>query len=523
MEINFCYNGNIKLKKAGVKQSFTWDEVGEMTKCRFDIHYFTRTYCMITSLDDGLVNFNLYDYQNEMVDIMHKNRFSIFLCPRQMGKTQTVGAYLLHQAIFNEGFGIAVVAHKADGAREIIARMQAMYEELPWFMQPGIRYWNKGSFQLGNKTRVFSGATTGSSVRGKSINIVYLDEFAFVENDLEFYTSTYPVITSGTTTKVIISSTPNGMNLFYKMWTDAVEGRSSYVPMRVYWHQHPHRDAAWKAEQLANMSSTQFAQEFDCMFLGSAGTLISGDRLEKLAFKDPIQSNAHLFIQEHPIPGKSYVATVDTAEGVGRDYSAISVIDVSSIPYRQVAVYRNNLILPLQFAEVAYSLATRYNEALLLIEANSVGSIVCNSVWYDYEYENMLTTKVKNQENVVSGSGKITLGIRTTARTKPIGCSSLKALIEGETLLLEDYNTISELSCFITKGKSYAAEKGKTDDIVMTLVMFGWFTTQDYFVEMTDVNVRQAIRANLDAQNSFDLLGFIDNGVDVYEEPHGLF
>lgn len=508
------YNGNGKLKKAGVRMPITEEEKEELIKCRDDFFYFLENYCKIISLDEGLVNFKLYEYQKKMMKMMDDNRFNIFLLPRQMGKTITVAAYLCWCAIFNRRFNIAILANKADQAREIMSRLQLMYEELPWYMQPGIKTWNKGDIWLGNGSKVFTAATTGSSVRGKSLNIVYLDEFAFVENDVEFYTSTYPVITSGKKTKVIITSTPNGMNLFYKMWTDAVEGRSRYEHLQVHWSEHPNRDENWKQDQMRNMSEKQFNQEFGCEFLGSTDTLLSGSKLQQLTFVTPIGGDEKFFkIYQEPKKDSVYVVTTDVSEGIGKDYSVVSVFDVTQAPYHQVALYRSNIVPTLLLSEAVFRIATMYNEAIVIVESNNMGSDVCNSLWNDYEYENMLITRNKNNESHIREGRASSVGIRTTKKTKLIGCSSLKALIESNTMTIVDYETVKELTTFIKKGTSYEAEKGKNDDIVMTLVLFAWFVHQPYFSEMVDVNVKALTKDNLYDEFSI-CLGFFADGTE---------
>ncbi|ASD50371.1 terminase large subunit [Acidovorax phage ACP17] len=493
-------------------------EKQEYMRCIIDIPYFVRTYVKIVSLDDGLCAFMLYPYQERMIEHMHAHRFSIFMTSRQMGKTTVAAGYLLHEAIFNKSFRIAILANKGDQAREIMSRIQLMYEELPWFMQPGVSEWNKGSIKLGNGTTMFTGATSSSSVRGKSINIVYMDEFAHIENDTEFYQSTYPVITSGKTTKVIITSTPNGMNLFYKIWTEAVNGSNDYKALQIFWHDHPKRDESWLEEQERNMPPKQIAQEIHCAFHGSSDTLISGSKLQKLVHKRPVKTDEkeNLQIYAEVQPGRSYVITVDTAEGVGADSSVCSVFDVTQQPYKHVAKYRSNIIPPLMFAKVAFDMGMHYNNALLVVESNnSSGAIVVNHLWYDLEYDNMLTTRTKEGENKISGAARSQPGVRTTVRTKALGCSNLKAMIESDMLETNDFDTIQELSTFCAKGKSYEASTGKNDDCVMTLVLFAWFSNEPYFAEMVDADIKGILADRLAEQEEFHMLGvYFDDGTE---------
>lgn len=520
------YNGNINLKKAGTVMEITDEQREELRKCVEDHEYFIENYCRIIDLDKGLVNFKMFPYQKRAVRKLVDHRFNIWKWPRQMGKSTCVAAILLWYAIFNEEYKIAILAHKGDQAREILGRLQLMYEELPWWMQPGVVTWNKGNIILGNRSEVFTAATTGSGVRGRSINLMYLDEFAFVENDVEFYTGTYPVVTSGSTTKIFITSTPNGMNLFYKLWTEAISKKNGYEPDQAHWYEHPRRDEKWKEEQLKNMSERQFSQEFLTEFLGSSDTLISGAKLQQLTYTEPLRilgENRDFRIYNDPEEGRSYVLTVDVSEGIGKDYSVITVIDATTAPFKQVAMLRSNIIDPLLLANLANKIGLMYNEAVVIVETNSVGKQVVDALWFDYEYENVLISKTQKAENKIGGGRQQEIGVRTTKRTKLLGCTALKSLIESDQLVIQDFDTVSELSSFIKDGSSFKAEKGKTDDIVMSLVMFAWFSSQPYFHEMVDMNVRMMVRDNLLHQEEYSVaFGFLDDGTES-DYSAGLF
>lgn len=508
------YNGNPKLKTSRTDIPYTMEQVRELHRCSNDPIYFIKTYVKIVSLDEGLVPFSLYHYQEKMIHAFHENRFSANLLARQMGKTSSVAAYLLHQSIFNTNYRIAILANKGDTAREILDRLKKMFEELPPFLQPGVVEWNKGSIELANGTKVISAATSSSSIRGQSMNIVYLDEMAFIQNDIEFFTSTYPVITSGKTTKVIITSTPNGMNLFYKIWQDAINGNNSFVPNKFLWYEHPMRDEAWKQETLRNISELQFKQEFECEFQGSMNTLISGTALQRLAHQPKLNEDKWLSVYESPQEGHNYIASVDVSEGLGGDYSICTIIDITEQPYKQVLVYRNNTIAPIPFTETVYDIVTKYNRAFTIVENNSVGKIVADSLYYDYEYEELLFSKGDDGGTRVGGNS---VGLRQTTRTKSVGCSTLKSLIEQNVLIIQDFDTISELATFVKRGNSYAAENGHNDDIVMTLVNFGWLTSQNYFEELTDINIRAKIRENrnMNEESTHLLFGFLDDGITL--------
>lgn len=429
--------------------------------------------------------------------------------------TTTVSSYLTHEAIFNENKQIAILANKGDTSIEILDRIKKSFEELPWFIKPGVVTWNKRSIEFGNGSKIFASSTSSSSIRGRSINILYIDEMGFVDNDVEFYTSTYPVITAGTSTKVIVTSTPNGMNLFYKLWTDSVNGRNEYANRKYTWECHPDRDEKWKETTIKNTSVKQFSREYDCVFEGSSNTLIEGWKLQQLTYVNPIATDEHFKIYEQPDPDGTYIATVDVSEGVSQDYSVVHVFNVSKTPYTQVAIYRDNTVAPMLFSDTVFKIIKAYNEAYCIVEYNAIGKIVADSLYYEYEYDNMLSTVVKDADSVVSTAGR-SVGLRQTKKTKAIGSSILKSLIESDTLLVRDYDTIMELSTFIKKGSSWQAESKKTDDIVMTMVMFAWFTGQTFFEDLMSDDIKSIIKKNYaameDSQNS--IFGFFDDGSD---------
>jgi len=492
---NIFYNGNPNIKKAGVTQNYTTDEMAEYIKCSQDPVYFIKKYVKIISLDEGLVLFDMWEFQEKMINTFHTERFSINLLPRQMGKTITVAAFLMHYAVFNPTKSVGILANKAATAREILSRMKRMLENLPFFLQPGVVEYNKGTVEFGNGSIVMAGATSSDSIRGFSFNVIYLDEFAFVEQANDFYTSTYPVISSGRETKVIMTSTPNGMNLFYKIWTEAKLERNRFIPIEVHWSEHPRRDDAWREETIANIGKKQFMQEYGCRFHGSSDTLIDGDVLVRLTWEPPEEETDRLLVYERPQEGHVYVATVDVSEGAGSDYSVIMISDITEKPYKQVAIYRSNTTTPLVLPEIIEELANQYNGAYVLIETNSIGGQVASILYYEYEYDNMISTIVKNSDNQISSgfAGRVEMGVRTTKKSKHVGCSNIKTLIENDIYTIRDYETLEELNTFAKKGTSYEAESGKNDDLVMTLVIFGWLTTQDYFNDLADINLMEDV------------------------------
>ena len=281
--VDNVYLGNPNLKKANTPIEFSEENIIEFLKCKDDPVYFAKKYIKIVSLDEGLVPFDLYPFQEKLVRNFHENRFNICKMPRQTGKSTTVVSYLLHYAIFNDSINIGILANKAKIAMDLLGRLQTAYENLPKWMQQGIIAWNKGSLELDNGSKILAASTSASAVRGMSFNILFLDEFAFVPNHVadDFFASVYPTISSGTSTKVIIVSTPRGMNHFYRMWHDAERGTNEYIPTDVHWNEVPGRDEAWKAQTIANTSEQQFKVEFECEFLGSVNTLIAPSKLKK--------------------------------------------------------------------------------------------------------------------------------------------------------------------------------------------------------------------------------------------------
>jgi len=519
------YLGNPKLKRAGVQVEYTNDQLIEITRCIKDPVYFIKNYVKIVNVDLGLIPFDMWDFQVDMVRGFHSNRFSIAKMPRQVGKTTTTAGYMLWAVLFSDDYKIAILANKGDLARDILGRIKYSYEYLPLWMQQGIMEWNKGNIVLENGSEISAYATNASGVRGGTYNLVFLDEFAFVPQNIaaEFFTSTYPVISSGKTTKVIIVSTPHGLNQFYKMWTNAVEQRSLYVPFEVHWSMVPGRDAAWREETIRNTSEEQFRQEFETEFIGSSATLIPGAKLKMLAFNNPAEKEEYLDIYEAPKPGHTYMAIVDCAEGVGLDYSVCSIIDVTEIPYKHVAKFRDNKLSAFIFPTYVYNLANRYNRAWILVETNSVGQQVVDILHYDLEYENIFRIEshdIKGQ-HIASGFKKgAAYGVKTSKTVKKIGCSNLKTLIETDKLTTTDFDTIAELNTFVRDKDSYKAEEGNNDDIVMTLVLFSWLTAQSFFKEITNSDVRQRLleERNIQMEEESLPIGILDDGLE--EEKH---
>jgi len=508
------YRDNPLLKKAGVQIKYSQEQVEEFLKCAKDPVYFAQHYIKIVNVDRGLMPFEMWDFQKEMIKLFHENRFVITKCPRQVGKTTTSVAYLLWLTLFSDSQNIAVLANKGSLARDILAKYQLAYENLPMWLQQGIITWNKGNVELENGSKIMAASTSSSAVRGGSFNCVFLDEFAFVPANIaeEFFNSVYPVISSGKSTKIIIVSTPNGMNMFYKLWMDAIGNKNGYKPFEIHWSMVPGRDEAWKYETIRNTSEEQFRQEFECEFLGSTNTLISGQKLQQLVYNDPVYVHDKVKIYQQPIKeidGEAssdhlYAITVDVSEGKNMDSSAFSVFDISQMPYKQVASYHSSSISPVLFPTVIYNAARLYNNAYVLVEINNTPQ-VADTLHYELEYENLwkVFTGNKKPQQLSAGFARgVQMGLKMSPQVKRIGCSNLKMLIEGDKLITNDFDTISELTTFVAQKNTFMAEEGANDDLVMTLVIFAWATTQKYFKEIVSHDIRKQLQ--LEEMNQVD-------------------
>lgn len=519
-----AYNGNQNLSSIHDKIEFSREQLLEYTRCATDKLYFIKNYVQIVNVDKGLVPFEMWPFQEDIVTLSDRERYVICKMPRQVGKTTTVAAILLHYVLFNENFSIAILANKLSQAREILGRIQMAFEHLPKWLQQGVVEWNKGFIELANGSKILASATSSSAIRGTSQNLIYLDEFAFVPNNLQedFFMSVYPTISSGKSSKVIITSTPNGLNMFYKLWKDSEEGRNDYKRVDVHWSQVPGRDEEWKAEVVRNTSEEQFRQEYDCEFLGSSHTLISAQKLRMLSHSTPVKSTEDLKIYSEPVQDRLYTLVADTSRGIGSDYSAFIVFDITEIPYKVVAVYKNNQISSLIYPSMIYQLAKHYNNAFCLIESNDIGKQVGDILFYELEYENVYytTSDQKSGQRITGGfSGVSQIGVKTSRGIKRIGCSNFKSMVENDKIFLEDYDLIQELFRFSAKGDSYEAEEGH-DDLVMCCVLFSWLMEQPYVKELTSTNLRQNIYSDQEGMIEDQLapFGIYDDGRDEYEE-----
>tara|TARA_R100001510_G_C7652308_1_gene210101 strand:- start:1090 stop:2733 length:1644 start_codon:yes stop_codon:yes gene_type:complete len=520
------YLGNINLKAAGVETEFTKEQIQEYAKCASDPMYFIENYIKIVSLDDGLVPFKTYDYQKNMIETIHRDRFVIAKLPRQSGKSTTVVAYLLHYVLFNPSKNVAILANKQVTARELLGRLKLAYEHLPKWIQQGIIEWNKGSIHLENGSKILASSTSSSAVRGGSFNMLFLDEFAFVPENVadEFFSSVYPTISAGQETKVLIISTPKGLNMYYKLWRDAEEKRNSYTPIEVHWSEVPGRDEKWRKETIRNTSEEQFRAEFECEFLGSLNTLISPSKLKTLVYERPIaQSEEGLKVYENPIPGAEYFLGLDVSRGKELDYHAFSIIRYDKMPYKVVATFKNNDMQPFLLPTLIYNFAMRYNEANVLVEINDLGQEVVDLLWNELEYENIITTTVRGRKGQVMDAGfskhERQYGVRMSAKVKRVGCAMLKEMVEQDKLIIPDFDTINELASFVSKRGAFEAEVGHHDDLVISLLLFSWASNQEYFKDLTDINIREELLKEKIAKMEESIMpfGFVEDGVSEDE------
>ena len=516
-----AYLGNANIKAAGVESEYTKEQIEEYAKCVSDPMYFIENYIKIVSLDEGLVQFEPYSFQKNILESVHNDRFVICKMPRQSGKSTTVISYLLHYVLFNPDKNVAILANKLTTARELLGRLKLAYEHLPKWLQQGVVEWNKGSIVLENGSKILASSTSSSAVRGGSFNLLFMDEFAFVPENVadEFFNSVYPTISAGQSTKVLIVSTPKGLNMFYKLWKDAEDGQNSYTPIEVHWSDVPGRDENWKKQTIRNTSPQQFRQEFECDFLGSVNTLIAPSKLKSLHYTRPMQEREDgLKVYYEPEPDHIYFMGVDVSRGKDLDYHAITIVDVTSAPYKVVAQYKNNELSPYLLPNLIYAMGKRYNDAYILTEVNDLGQEIVDIMHNEMEYENLLVTSVRGRKGQVMdggfGSFQTQQGVRMSPKVKKVGCTMLKEMIEQDKLIIEDFEIIQELSSFISKKGSFEAEVGHHDDLVITLVLFAWASTQNYFKDMTDLNIRDQLYKEKIEKLEDDLMpfGFIDAG-----------
>ncbi len=514
------FQGNPLVKKVGAQIQFTKEQVEEYVKCAQDPFYFIEKYMKIVTIDSGVQVIKLYDFQREMINKFVNEKFILAKCARQSGKTIGVESFILWSILFKDNYRVGMFANKFDTSKKILKEIKYSYEQLPMWLQQGVVTWNKHSIELENGSSITASSTSGDAGRSRTYNLVFLDEFAFVPDYVaaDFFTAVYPTISSGKNTKVIIISTPNGLNFFYRMWVEAQEGRSNYKLFEANWRAVPTRDEAWADETLANVGEKAFQQEYECDFLGSSNTLISTTKIKEMVWKKPVKRyQGGLAIYEEPKPRNQYIITVDVSRGIGKDYSAFTVINVSDFPYKLVAKYQNNEISPMVFPNTIYETATHFNQAMVLVEVNDIGEQVGAILYNDLEYEDLIMTEHggRKGQRISSGfGGNVYYGVRMTSNVKKIGMANLKTMIESDKLLIHDVDIITELSTFVQKRNSYEAEEGYHDDLVMCLIIFGWVSNQEYFKELTNSDIRKKLEKEREQEIMEATLppGFVVNG-----------
>lgn len=525
----FTYNSNPLLKKTGASVSYTKEQVEELIKCKEDPIYFIENYCKIVSLDhEDPILFSLFEYQKNFIKSMHENRRLISMQPRQMGKTSVVAGYICWYVGFQSNQTVAILANKGDVAQEVLTRVKFMYEHLPTWMQHGIKKWNEKSIVLENGSKIITAATTKSGLRSRSCNFLYIDEAAIIPNNIaeEFFTAIYPIISAGKKTKIILTSTPKGYNHFWKYWNEAITNKNGFSYLEVKYYEHPQRDEAWAREQRQLLGELAFQQEVLCSFIGSSLTLISGDTLSRLSFVEYVYQKNEVDFIEYPEKDHIYFIPVDTSEGVGGDYSAFSVVDITKFPYRVVAKFRSNKINYLFYPNIIHQIAKMYFDAFVLVEINSIGNQVAHILHDDLEYENlMMVSQETKKGQYLSLENKANFGVKTTKQVKRIGCQTLKTLIEDNKLLVTDKDIINEFTTFIETKGSYAADTTYHDDLVMTLVLFAWATQDNMFKDIINTDTRKAIieRREKEMEDFILPVGYLNDGLEEDEEILSFF
>ncbi len=438
--------------RPGHKVNYTKEMVWELQKCASDIVYFAENYFTVLHPIHGKKRLceleGLYDFQKDMIKNFSENRFSIVLASRQVGKTTCSCIYLLWFALFNTDKTLAILANKQSTAQSIVGDIKIAYEQLPAFMKPGVKKYDALTIEFDNGTTVFSRATSEDALRGESVSLLFLDEFAFVPENVAdaFWASNFPTISTGGS--IIIVSTPNGTaGLYYELWKKASNREKDnrgvlWKSIRIRWDQHPDRDEKWKDEMLESIGKVKFSQEFDCSFTGSTYTLITGDTLEKLNSIDPaFYVEEGYYLWKRPEPNRIYLMGGDVAKGANSDFHVLNIFDVTDFykngKYEQVAIFRRNDISAFDFKDKIIEIGKQWNDAMVIIENNDIGHAVVQNLYFDDGYENTWFNQDKGE-----------YGIRATTKTKPIALSYFKEDIESFKMLIHSEDMVRELSYY---------------------------------------------------------------------------
>jgi len=453
--------------RPGREIQFTPDMVKELSRCANDIVYFCEKYVTIIHPIKGEMIIKLYPFQKEMIKAMAENRFSIFCCGRQLGKSTCACIYLLWYALFNPTKTVAILANKQSTAASLIGDIKKAYAMLPAWMKPGVIKYDQLEIGFENDSRIFARATSADALRGESVSLMLADEFAFVPQEIaeDFWVSNFPTLSTGGS--VVVVSTPNGTaGKFYQLWTNAVTNKDSkWKHMKVSWESHPDRDAAWKEAQLQALGKIKFAQEHSVSFTGSAYTLIDGDTLSKLKSLDPVfypEEGYYMWVK--PVQNKIYMVTCDVAKGSNNDFHVASVWDVTQWHVNgrieQVAIYRRNDVSIFDFKDKIKQICLQYNHAMAVIENNNLGSVVVQNLYFEDGYDNVWYDVDKGD-----------YGINANAKTKPLALSYFKEDVESGKMLIRSQDMLSELSYFeeVRTGIFQARQgRGFFDDTVVS-------------------------------------------------------
>lgn len=490
------------LRAPGLKYQYTKEEAAEFARCAHDPIYFIENYVKVRTSDKGMVLFKLYDYQKRFVTAIHENRFTVANLPRQVGKSACVAGYILWLVLFNQSTKAGILANKQKQATQIFRRIKTSYENLPMFLQQGVRGWSETSFFLENGSSVMASATSKDSVRGDDLNFMYLDEFAHIRPDVadDFFISSYPTISAGQTTKLVITSTPNGLNRFHRIWVDANRpdghpSKNRFIPISVRWNEvpeypgGPNRGEKFKRDTIAAIGESRWMVEYECSFIGNVNTLISSTKLSGMVWEDPMRrSREGWYYFRNCSPDRAYCVVVDVSKGVGKDYTAMVMFDTTEKPYKVVASWQDNTTPVLSLPGIIAAIGKEYNTAWVLIETNDQGARVASDLHRELEYENILMSKsgVGRSRTLSFGFGgnNIEHGVYTTHTIKKLGCNALKNLVENDQLLIPDERIVRELQTFVSTNVGWEADVGSNDDLAMCCVLFGWLSTQQEFKDV---------------------------------------
>ena len=516
------YLGNPNLPAADARIAYEPWMVKEIQKAKDNILYFAENFFYIINLDRGREKISLHSCQKRAVRKMRDNRFFILLASRQIGKSTMMTIYILWQACFMDDQRILLVANKEATAIEIFQRVRLAFEELPVWLKPGVKEYGKTSMTLDNGSRIGITTTTGTAARGQSVNCLVIDEMAFIEPHLveEFWKSVFPIITSSKKSKVFVCSTANGTdNLFYKLYDGAEKGENGWAYDRITWNEVPGRDEKWALNTKQAIGSIEaWLQEFECQFLSSGESSIDEalfhDMAQKCREAKIVLEDGNYKIWEEPDSSRIYAAGVDISEGVGIDASSIQIIDITDISdIRQVAVYHNRHIPPLEFANKVYTILRNWGSPLALIERNNCGAQVVDRLAFDMGYEKVVSYGAK-----VANRARPQMGMIAHTNTKYKGVMNMRYFInEIKAVHINDIDTLKELRDFVRyPNGTWKAKSGYHDDRVMSLIYALFILEKELTERYFDI-------IELDDHGKPLLLEPMDFGISLFEDPTSIY